>query len=125
MRACFRLLAGCCIFEPEGGAPGQSTLDSTEQTTGERGLVMGNIDLRDLAVWAIMGLVAGAIADLFVPGSGGLIGYLFAGVVGSIVGGFLARRFNIKLNLGSVFVEQMVISVIGAIIVLVIVRIIF
>ena len=86
---------------------------------------MGNIDIRDLAVWAIMGLVAWAIAYLFVPGSGGLIGYLFAGVVGSVVGGFLARRFNIKLTLGSIFVEQMIISVVGAIIVLIVVRIIF
>lgn len=86
---------------------------------------MGNIEARDLVIWAIMGLVAGAIADLFVPGSGGLLGYLVAGLVGSFVGGFLARQFNIRLNLGSIFVEQMVISVIGAIIVLVVVRIIF
>ena len=86
---------------------------------------MGNIELRDLAIWAVLGLVAGAIADMFVPGSGGLIGYLFAGLVGSVVGGFLARQFNIRLNLGSVFVEQMVISIIGAIIVLAVVRIIF
>ena len=86
---------------------------------------MGNIEWRDLAVWAVLGLLAGAIADVFVPGSGGLLGYLFAGLVGSVVGGYLARQFNIRLNLGSAFVEQMIISVIGAIIVLVVVRIIF
>ena len=86
---------------------------------------MNNLDMRDVAVWAIMGLVAGAIADLFVPGTGNLIGYLLAGVIGSFVGGFLARQFNVKLNLGSVFVEQMIISIAGAIVVLVIYRIIF
>jgi uncharacterized membrane protein YeaQ/YmgE (transglycosylase-associated protein family) len=48
-----------------------------------------------------------------------------AGLLGSFVGGFLARRFNVKLNVGSVFLEQMIISVAGAIIVLVVARIIF
>jgi uncharacterized membrane protein YeaQ/YmgE (transglycosylase-associated protein family) len=86
---------------------------------------VNNLDMRDIALWAIMGLVAGAIADLFVPGTGNLIGYLLAGVIGSFVGGFLARQFNIKLNLGSVFVEQMIISVAGAIVVLAIYRIVF
>ena len=83
---------------------------------------MGNLDVRDILVWALMGLVAGAIADLFVPGSGSLIGYMAAGVVGSFVGGFLARQFNIKLDLGSVIAEQMLISVAGAIVVLVVVK---
>ena len=53
---------------------------------------MGNLDVRDILVWAPMGLVTGAIADLFVPGSGSLIGYMAAGVVGSFVGGFLAQQ---------------------------------
>jgi uncharacterized membrane protein YeaQ/YmgE (transglycosylase-associated protein family) len=86
---------------------------------------MNNIDIRDIAVWAIMGLIAGAIADAFVPGKGNLLGYMAAGLLGSFVGGFLARRFNVKLNVGSVFLEQMIISVAGAIIVLVVARIIF
>ena len=86
---------------------------------------MNNLDLRDIAVWVVMGLVAGAIADAFVPGRGSLVVYLLAGVIGSFVGGFLARQFNVKLNLGSVLVEQMIISVVGAIVVLVIFRIIF
>jgi uncharacterized membrane protein YeaQ/YmgE (transglycosylase-associated protein family) len=86
---------------------------------------MNDIDIRDVAVWAIMGLIAGAIADAFVPGKGNLFGYMAAGLLGSFVGGFLARRFNVKLNVGSVFLEQMIISVAGAIIVLVVARIIF
>ena len=86
---------------------------------------MNNLDIRDVAVWVVMGIVAGAIADLFVPGRGSIIGYMFAGLVGSVVGGMPARRFDIKLNVGSVFVEQMIISIVGAIIVLVVVRIIF
>lgn len=91
----------------------------------QRGGEMANIDGRDLLIWVAMGILAGAIAELFVPGSSGIFGYLIAGLLGSILGGFLARQFNIRLNLGSVFVEQMIISVGGAIIVLVLFRIIF
>lgn len=86
---------------------------------------MGKLETRDILVWVVMGLLAGMIADLFVWGRGNLLGYLAAGLIGSVVGGYLARQFNINLRLGSVFVEQMVISVAGAIIVLVIARIIF
>ncbi|MGD9739994.1 MAG: GlsB/YeaQ/YmgE family stress response membrane protein [Bauldia sp.] len=86
---------------------------------------MQNIELRDVVVWVILGIIAGAIADLFVPGGGNLIVWLIAGVLGAFLGGFLARRFNIRLNLGSVFVEQMIIAIVGAIIVLIIARIIF
>jgi uncharacterized membrane protein YeaQ/YmgE (transglycosylase-associated protein family) len=84
---------------------------------------MNRIDTRDLIVWLVMGLLAGVIADIFVPGSAGLFLDLVAGLLGSFVGGFLARVLNIKLNLGSIFVEQMIISIIGAIIVLAIFRI--
>lgn len=86
---------------------------------------MNKLETRDILVWVVMGLLAGMIADLFVRGEGNLLGYLVAGLIGSVVGGYLARQFNINLRLGSVFVEQMIISVAGAIIVLVVARIIF
>lgn len=42
--------------------------------------------------WLILGLVAGALARLLVPGRDpmGLIGTLLLGLAGSLVGGFLA-----------------------------------
>ena len=57
-------------------------------------------------------------------GTGTLLGYLVAGLIGSIVGGFLAGRFNWRLNIGNAIVEQILISFIGAIVVLLIVRLI-
>jgi len=86
---------------------------------------MGNIQGRDVLVWVVLGIIAGAIADAFVPGNGNLLTFLVAGILGAFVGGFLARQFNIRLNLGSVFVEQMIIAIVGAIVVLVLARIIF
>lgn len=42
--------------------------------------------------WLILGLVAGALARLLVPGRDpiGIVGTILLGIVGSLVGGFLA-----------------------------------
>ncbi|MEB8337560.1 GlsB/YeaQ/YmgE family stress response membrane protein [Streptomyces endophyticus] len=45
--------------------------------------------------WIILGLIAGAIAKLLLPGRdpGGLIGTTLIGVAGAFVGGWLSARF--------------------------------
>ena len=53
-----------------------------------------------------------------------VLGYLIAGLIGSVVGGFLAQQLKIKLNLGNAFLEQVIIAILGAIVVLIIARII-
>ena len=83
-----------------------------------------NDQTKSVVSWVIVGLIAGFVASLIVGGGAGLVGWLIAGLIGSVVGGFLARQMNIKLNLGNPFLEQVIISVIGAIIVLIIARII-
>ena len=75
-----------------------------------------------ILVWILIGLIAGWLASLIV-GGGGLIRYILTGLVGSLVGGFLAQRFNISLKLGNRFVEQVIIAAVGAIIVVLIARI--
>lgn len=79
---------------------------------------------RSIVSWIIIGLIAGFVASLVVGGGAGLIGWLIAGLIGSVVGGFLARQLNIRLNLGNPFLEQVIISILGAIVVLIIARII-
>jgi len=79
------------------------------------------MDPKELVIWLVIGLIAGWIAGLVV-GGGGLIKYLIWGLVGSFVGGFLARQFNVKLRLGNAFVEQVIIAAVGAIIVVLIAR---
>ncbi len=83
-----------------------------------------NDQTRSIVAWIVIGLIAGFLASLVVGGGGGLLGWLIAGLIGSVVGGFLAQQLNIKLNLGNPFVEQVIISAVGAIIVLIIARII-
>jgi uncharacterized membrane protein YeaQ/YmgE (transglycosylase-associated protein family) len=50
----------------------------------------------DLIVWLIVGLVAGFLARLLVPGRDpmGFVGTLVLGLVGSLVGGFLGDLFT-------------------------------
>jgi uncharacterized membrane protein YeaQ/YmgE (transglycosylase-associated protein family) len=77
-----------------------------------------------IIAWIVIGLIAGLVASLIVGGAGGLIGWIIAGLIGSVVGGFLARQLNIRLNTGNLFLDQVIIAVLGAIIVLIIARII-
>ncbi len=79
------------------------------------------MDARSLIIWALVGIVAGYLASIFV-GGGGLIRYLITGMLGAFVGGFLAGQFNIQLNLGHPLADQIVIATVGAIIVVVIAR---
>ncbi len=83
-----------------------------------------NTQTKSIVAWIIIGLIAGAVASLIVGGNASLVAWLIAGLIGSLVGGFLARQLGIKLNFGNPFLEQVVISIVGAIIVIIIARII-
>ncbi len=83
-----------------------------------------NAQTRGLISWIIVGLIAGWVASLIVGAPGSLLGYLVAGLIGSVVGGFLAQVLKIKLNTGNPFFEQLIISVVGAIIVVLVARVI-
>ena len=79
---------------------------------------------KSVVAWVIIGLIAGWLASIVVGGGGGLIGYIIAGLIGSVVGGFLAQQLRINLKLGNPFLEQVIIAFVGAIIVLIIANII-
>jgi uncharacterized membrane protein YeaQ/YmgE (transglycosylase-associated protein family) len=83
-----------------------------------------NEQTQSIVSWIVIGLIAGFLASLVVGRSGGLLGWLIAGLIGSVVGGFIAQQTKMRLNLGNPFLEQIVISVIGAIVVLIVARII-
>lgn len=80
------------------------------------------MDWKVLALWAVIGIIAGWLASMVV-GGGGLIRYLLTGLAGAFVGGFLARQLNISLNTGSSLIDELIVATIGAIIVVLIARI--
>jgi uncharacterized membrane protein YeaQ/YmgE (transglycosylase-associated protein family) len=92
-----------------------------KQIGGE--LQMGRMDTRSLVIFLVIGVVAGFLASLIV-GGGGLITYLVSGVIGSFVGGYLFTALNINLGIKSPIVTQIITSTVGAIIVVVIARLI-
>ena len=63
-----------------------------------------------ILTWIILGLVAGAIAKLIHPGDdpGGWIVTILIGIVGAVVGGYLATALGLGsvtgFNLGSILV---------------------
>jgi uncharacterized membrane protein YeaQ/YmgE (transglycosylase-associated protein family) len=78
---------------------------------------------RELVVFAVIGLVAGFFASIVV-GGGGLIQYLVSGVIGAFVGGYLLRALGVNLGIGNALASQIVTSTIGAIVVVLLARLV-
>ena len=74
--------------------------------------------LWQIIVWAVFGLVAGAIARLLVPGrqSMGLLATMALGIIGSFVGGFVASLFTGRMDFSHP--AGWIGSIIGAVLVL-------
>ena len=81
-----------------------------------------NMNAQQLLIMAVVGIVAGWLASLFVGGPSGILAYLVTGIIGAFVGGWLFNAAGWKLNLGNDMVELIVTSAIGAIIVLLLAR---
>ena len=78
---------------------------------------------RDLIVFAIIGIIAGYLASLVVGGNG-LIRYLITGIIGAFVGGYLFRALSINLGITNAFLSEVVTAAIGAIVIVLIARLI-
>ncbi len=78
-----------------------------------------------IIAWIVLGLIAGALAKFIMPGRdpGGIIVTILIGIAGALVGGFIST----KLGYGAVDVfdiRSIVIAVLGAILLLIIFRMI-
>lgn len=79
-----------------------------------------------IITWIIFGLIAGVIAKLIMPGrdGGGFILTCILGIVGAVVGGWLATTFGIGGNVTGFNLHSFLVAVVGAIIVLAVFRLI-
>ncbi len=80
-------------------------------------------DTTALPIFLGIGLVAGWLASL-VLGGGGLLRNLVVGVIGAFVGGWLLSAANIALPIGNALLSQVITATIGAIVVIVVARVI-
>lgn len=77
-----------------------------------------------IIAWIIFGLIAGVIAKLLMPGrdGGGFILTCILGIVGAVVGGWLATMFGIGGSISGFNLHSFLVAVVDAIVVLVIFR---
>jgi uncharacterized membrane protein YeaQ/YmgE (transglycosylase-associated protein family) len=80
-----------------------------------------------LLFWIIVGLIAGALAKLVMPGDdpGGAIVTIIIGIVGAVIGGFLLSLIGIGGGAsGNGFITSIIAGIIGAVILLAIYRVV-
>jgi uncharacterized membrane protein YeaQ/YmgE (transglycosylase-associated protein family) len=77
-----------------------------------------------IIAWIVVGLIAGWLTGLVMKGGGyGLVGDIVLGIVGALIGGFLASAlFGIPNPVNGINVSSIIIAFIGAVIVTAIVR---
>ena len=82
--------------------------------------------LENVVVYIVVGLIAGFLASRIVLGKGrGWLMDILIGIVGAIVGGWLANLLHIQVNLGPDILNKIIIAFVGAVILLLIWRLIF
>lgn len=74
-----------------------------------------------LVAWLVLGAIAGYVAGMFVKGDErlGVIGHIFLGIVGALVGGFIANQLFGGDYLNRIDIQSIIVAVIGAIVVVV------
>ena len=75
--------------------------------------------LQSILIWSVLGLVAGLLAKLIMPGrqGGGIFLTIILGIVGSFVGGWAGQFFGIG-QVGVISLAGIATAVVGALIVL-------
>ena len=94
-----------------------------ERQQMDGGPVLDSNNTRAIIVFLLIGLVAGWLASWIVGGSG-LLTYLISGVLGAFVGGYLFSALKINLPIRNVWVSQIITATVGAIIVVIVARLI-
>lgn len=78
--------------------------------------------LQSLIIFLIVGAIAGWLAGLIMRGSGfGIVGNIIIGIIGAVIGGFLFGLLGIRAG---GFFGSLVAAVIGAVILLFIIKLI-
>lgn len=73
--------------------------------------------------WIVLGLIAGAIAKLLMPGKdpGGFIITIIIGIVGAVIGGFIGNAVGFG-SVEGLDMRSIAVAVLGAIVLLVVYR---
>ena len=80
------------------------------------------MDTKNIVIALVLGLVAGWLAS-FIVGGYGIVQYLISGVIGSFVGSFVLNKAGINLGIQNEYIRDIATATIGAIIVMIIAKI--
>ncbi len=81
------------------------------------------MDAQALIIWLIVGAIAGWLAGMVVKGGGyGLVGDIVVGIVGGLIAGWLLPHVGIAIGGG--FIAAIINAFIGAVIFLIVLRLI-
>jgi len=84
------------------------------------------VSLENILVFIVVGLVAGFLASRVVLGKGrGWLMDILIGIVGAIIGGWLAAQLHVSVNVGPSILNQIIVAFVGAVILLLIWRLLF
>jgi len=84
------------------------------------------VTLENIVVTIVVGLIAGFLASRVVLGKGrGWFWDIIIGILGAIIGGWLAGVLHISVNVGPSILNQIIIAFAGAVILLLIWRLLF
>lgn len=76
-----------------------------------------------LLIWLLVGAVAGWLAGIIVKGGGfGLLGDIVVGIIGAFIGGWMLPKLGVNLGVGIVSVIAS--ATIGAVVLLLILRLV-
>ena len=75
-----------------------------------------------IIAWIILGAIAGFITNLLMGGKEGVIETIILGIIGAVVGGFLAGTILKVADVTGINITSIVVAVIGAIIVVLVYR---
>ena len=75
-----------------------------------------------IIAWIVLGAIAGFVTNLIMGGKEGVIETIILGIVGALVGGFLAGTVLKVADVTGINIESIVVAVIGAIVVVLVYR---
>ena len=75
-----------------------------------------------IIAWIVLGAIAGWITNLIMGGKEGVIATILLGIVGAIVGGWLAGTVLKVADVTGINIESIIVAVIGAVIVVAVYR---
>ena len=81
------------------------------------------MDKKNIIIALLLGLVAGWLASWVIPGEQNLFQYLISGVIGSFVGSYVLNKMGIDLGIKNEYGRDIATATIGAIIVMIIAKI--